>query len=92
MKITALLTDFFDSFGNLATTIQVEHLAPNQEVAIILGGQAVRGLLKTFGEGRQGDLAAVIDSDGYLNICVGSGSAEKVLDAHVGDIVQAILT
>ena len=83
---------YIDAFGNLATTIRAEHLAPNKEVAIILGGQAVRGLLKTFGEGRQGDLAAVIDSDGYLNICVVNGSAEQDLDAHVGDIVQVILT
>ena len=76
-----------DAFGNLGTSIRVEHLAHNEKITIILCGQTVRGLLTTFGEGRQGELAAIIDSDGYLAVCVVNGNARKELNAHVGDSV-----
>jgi len=76
-----------DAFGNLGTSIRAEHLANNAKITIILCGQTVSGLLNTFGEGRQGDLAAIIDSDGYLAVCIINGSARKELNAHVGDRV-----
>ena len=76
-----------DAFGNLGTSIRAEHLAHNAKITIILCGQTVSGLLNTFGEGRQGDLAAIIDSDGYLAICVVNGSARKELNANMGDSV-----
>ena len=66
-----------DAFGNLGTSIRAEHLAHNAKITIILCGQTVSGLLNTFGEGRQGDLAAIIDSDGYLAVCVVNGSAHR---------------
>lgn len=78
---------YIDAFGNLGTSIRAEHLALNAKFTIILCGQTVRGLLNTFGEGRSGKLAAIIDSDGYLAICVINGSACKELDAKVGDKV-----
>ena len=76
-----------DAFGNLGTSIRAEHLAHNAKLTIILCGQTISGLLNTFGEGRQGDLAAIIDSDGYLAVCVVNGSAQKELNANVGDSV-----
>ncbi len=76
-----------DAFGNLGTSIRVEHLAHNEKITIILCGQTVNGLLNTFGEGRQGELAAVIDSDGFLAVCVVNGNAQKELNARVGDSV-----
>jgi hypothetical protein len=81
-----------DTFGNLGTNIRAEYLAHNAKLTIILCGQTIRGLLNTFGEGRQGDLAAIIDSDGYLVVCVVNGSARKVLDAHVGDFFYVIIS
>ena len=76
-----------DAFGNLGTSIRAEHLAQSAKITIILCGQTVRGLLDTFGEGRQGDLVALIDSDGYLAVSLVNGSARKLLNANVGDIV-----
>jgi hypothetical protein len=81
-----------DAFGNLGTSIRAEHLAYNAKITIILCGQTVSGLLNTFGEGRQGDLSAIIDSDGYLAVCVVNGSARQTLDAHVGDSVQVLIS
>jgi S-adenosylmethionine hydrolase len=77
-----------DAFGNLATTIRAEHLARREKTHIILAGQTISGLLNTFGEGKPGDLVAIIDSAGYLSVCIVNGSAKEVLDARVGDIVQ----
>ena len=73
-----------DAFGNLGTSIRAEHLAHNAKITIILCGQTISGLLTTFGEGRQGDLAAIIDSDGYLAVCVVNGSAHKKLECSCG--------
>lgn len=81
-----------DAFGNLATSIRAEHLAENAKITIILCGQTISGLLNTFGEGRQGSLVAIIGSDGYLSFCAVGGSAERILDAHVGDSVQVAFT
>lgn len=79
---------YIDAFGNLATTIRAEHLAHNVKIHIILSGQTISGLLNTFFEGRQGDLVAIIDSDGYLCVCEVNGSARKTLNARLGDSVQ----
>ncbi|MDP2965480.1 MAG: SAM-dependent chlorinase/fluorinase [Pelolinea sp.] len=81
-----------DAFGNLATTIRAEHLARKEKTHIILAGQTISGLLNTFGEGRQGDLVVIIDSDGYLSVCVVNGSAKQALDARVGDSVQVLFS
>ena len=81
-----------DAFGNLATTIRAEHLAHNAKIHIILSGQTISGLLNTFGEGRQGDLVAILDSDGYLSVCVVNGSARQTLNARVGDCVQVLFS
>jgi S-adenosylmethionine hydrolase len=37
-------------------------------------------------------LSAIIDSDGYLAVCVVNGSARQTLDAHVGDSVQVLIS
>ncbi len=76
---------YIDAFGNLGTSIRAEHLAHNAKFNIILCGQTVRGLLNTFGEGKQGELVAIIDSHGYLTVCIVNGSARKELSACVGD-------
>ena len=81
-----------DAFGNLAVNIRAEHLAQKEKVTIILCGQTINGLLNTFGEGKQGSLVAIIDSGGFLSICVVNGSAKKALHAGVGDSVQVLLS
>lgn len=81
-----------DAFGNLGTTIRAEHLAHNAKITIILCGQTVSGLLNTFGEGKQGDLVAIIDSGGYLSVCIVNGSAQQALGANVGNSVRVLFS
>lgn len=81
-----------DAFGNLATTIRAENLALNRNIQIILQGQTIKGLQRTFGAGKPGDLVAIIDSDGYLSVCVVNGSAQRFLDAKAGDSIQIMFS
>ena len=81
-----------DAFGNLTTTIRAEHLARKEKTYIILAGQTISGLLNAFGEGRHGDLVAIIDSDGYLSVCVVNGNAKQALDTRAGNSVQVLFS
>lgn len=78
-----------DHFGNLSTNIpQALLLPPASDLYIRLGGTEIRGLKRTFGEGKSGELVALVDSAGQLSICVVNGSAAGRLDAKVGDVVE----
>lgn len=75
-----------DDFGNLITNLRQEHL-PSGEVAVEVGGLAVRGLSSTYAEGP--GVAALIGSNGYLEISVRNGSAARVLGVGRGQPVIA---
>ena len=83
-----------DAFGNLASNIRLEdlkkHLAHLENIHIILKDVKIEGILPTFGEGAMGDLAVVLDSFGYLSICVVNGSAAAGTGACVGDKLLVI--
>lgn len=79
-----------DAFGNLATTIRAHHLAGEKDIQIKLLGKTILGLKHTFGQGEPGDLVAIIDSDGYLSVCIFNGSAQRLLNAKAGDRVKVL--
>lgn len=79
-----------DAFGNLASNIRAESLADFKNIHIILKNTEIEGISATFGKGLQGELVAVIDSFGYLSICVVNGSAAQKLDAGFGEELQII--
>lgn len=85
---------YIDAFGNLASNIRVEHinehLAHPENTHIILRHENIKGIVLTFGEGSPGDLVAVIDSFGYLSICVVNGSAAAKTGIRVGEELQVI--
>jgi S-adenosylmethionine hydrolase len=83
---------YIDAFGNLATNIRAEYLAKEEKTHIIIAGQTIIGLLNTFGEGKQGDLVAIMDSSGYVSVCIVNGSAKQVLGAQAGDSVQVLFS
>ncbi len=74
-----------DHFGNLESNIDGILLQGNESVEVIVGGAVIRGLVKTFGEARPGDLVAMIDSSGVIGVSVVNGSAARVLGARQGD-------
>lgn len=77
-----------DHFGNLAANIKRAHLEGIGPVQVRINGIAIEGLARTFGEGKHGDLIAMIDSSNHLSICVVNGNAAERLNAHTGDVVE----
>lgn len=74
-----------DHFGNLSTNIPQELLpAQTSRLHVRLGGVEIAGLKRTFGEGKPGELLALIDSAGQLSICVVNGSAAERLGVQPG--------
>jgi hypothetical protein len=77
-----------DHFGNLAANIRGFHLEGMGAIQISIGGARVRGLSRTFGDGKPGDLIAMIDSSNHLSICVVNGSAAQHLNAGPGEPIE----
>ncbi|MBA7644082.1 5'-fluoro-5'-deoxy-adenosine synthase [subsurface metagenome] len=75
-----------DSFGNLITNIKSDDLPPTkQALTISVGNYLIRGLSRTYAEGRE--LLALIGSSGYLEVSRRGGSASAFLDAKIGNEV-----
>jgi S-adenosyl-L-methionine hydrolase (adenosine-forming) len=70
-----------DGFGNLLTNIPARMVAGT--AAVTVHGQSTRWV-RTYGDGAPGELLALVGSDGYLEIAVRNGSAERALAATTG--------
>lgn len=82
-----------DVFGNLSTNLRGDLFENNiGEITVILKGKHIRGLIGTFGNAKEGDLIAIIDSSGCLSIAVVNGDASKTLGADIGTPVQVIFS
>ena len=79
-----------DAFGNLASNIRAEMLADLENIHIILKNTVIEGISATFGNKAQGELVAVIDSFGFLSICVVNGSAAQQLGAGFGEPLRIV--
>ena len=79
-----------DAFGNLACNLSVGQLANLSAPNIRIKDQMIQTIKLTFGEGKPGELIAVIDSFGSLSLSVVNGSAAKSLGAKVGDSVYVV--
>lgn len=80
-----------DVFGNLTTDLPAAALSGNINIKINIQGREVQGLVTSYGEKQAGDLVALLDSENYIEIAIVNGSAEKVLDMHVGGIIEVIV-
>jgi len=81
-----------DIFGNLTSDLRADHLGGHTEVSFIIAGHEVSGLVESYGWKKPGDLVAVVDSEGYIEIAVVNGSAAKILNARVGDPIRIIIS
>ncbi len=79
-----------DVFGNLTTDLPAAAISDPQSVTVQFHGRKVRGLVTSYGNRKSGELVALVDSENYLEIAVVNGSAQKILGATVGDIVDVI--
>ncbi len=78
-----------DNFGNLITNIRSENLPQTEKtITIQVGNQLIRGLSRTYAEGKEKELLALIGSSDYLEVSLKEGSAADFLNAQVGNEVK----
>jgi S-adenosylmethionine hydrolase len=78
-----------DHFGNLITDIDAEHLQQFARPAIQFRGRLIP-LHPTYGRAQAGQLLAVVNSWGTLEIALAQGSAALLLAASVGEAVRLV--
>ena len=63
--------------------------APN--VTFTVRGYTLHGLVPSYGHAKPGELVALEDSEGYIEIAQVNGSAQEALSAQIDDIVEVHL-
>jgi S-adenosylmethionine hydrolase len=77
-----------DAFGNLASDLPAGELPPGGAVVVRCCGRQIHGLVRSYGEREAGELVALVDSQGRLEIAVVNGSAARELGARLGDPIE----
>lgn len=80
-----------DHFGNIATNLPGRLVQGRTDVLVRLGNQEVQGLVESYGNYQPGELVALVDSEGYLEIAQVNGNAAAALDVHIDDPVEIVL-
>jgi len=81
---------YTDAFGNLSSNICAEYLSAGDNPYVIIGSHVIKKILNTFSEGREGEIVAILDSFGYLSVCVVNGSAAKLLKIKAGETILVV--
>jgi S-adenosyl-L-methionine hydrolase (adenosine-forming) len=76
-----------DIFGNLTTDLPASALK-DRGVCIKVKGQQINGLIQSYGHRKPGELVALVDSEGFVEVAVVNGSAAKMLDMKLGEPVE----
>ncbi len=79
-----------DHFGNIATSIskqEVQKLGRHPQFSI--AGKTIRGLNNIYADVTIGELVALIDSRGFVEISVNCQSAATMLGITTGDVITA---
>ena len=80
-----------DRFGNLITSVDrksLEKLKGEGRPVFRVGGRTIAGIVRTYGEVKPGDLAAMVGSRGLVEFAVRDGCAARRLGVKVGDPVS----
>jgi len=82
---------YVDSFGNLITNIarnDVENLGDLARLSVQCQGHTIHGLIPTYAAAMPGEVVALFDSQGRLEIAVVGGHAARELAATVSAVVR----
>ena len=85
---------YIDHFGNIRTTITTAYLGqfqPSSFSGIYIGKHRIHTISTTYSEQSSGELLALIDSSGYLEIAINKGNAAQKIDCRIGDPVSVIM-
>jgi S-adenosylmethionine hydrolase len=78
---------YVDSFGNLISNLACDNLSPlgkPEELTVEIAGRVVMGISQTYGNVPPGQLVALFDSQGRLELAVANGNAAAVLGVAAG--------
>lgn len=81
---------YIDNFGNLITNIPASALKAKR-IRVLIKNRRISGLKRTYGDAPKGNLLALINSSGLLEISLNSGSAVKLLKCRQGEKVVVLL-
>ncbi|MGQ0605281.1 MAG: SAM hydrolase/SAM-dependent halogenase family protein [Anaerolineales bacterium] len=87
---------FTDHFGNCSSNIRAEDLVGlgalrvRGALYVRMRGAEIDGLARTFGERQPGELTALINHVGELEVAVVNGNAQQRLSVRVGDEIEVI--
>ncbi len=85
---------YIDRFGNIRTTINASNLAhyqPSSFAGVFIGRHRINSISSTYSDSAPGDLLALIDSAGHLEIAVNRGSAGELTGCRIGDPVNIMM-
>lgn len=80
-----------DYFGNCSTNLRVNQIPDLSKAVIHIAGQTIHGILPSYGHAKVGDLVAVTDSEGFVEVAVVNGSASRAFHIQLDDQVEVIL-
>lgn len=78
---------YIDHFGNVYTDLDEDHLHPERDFRIRASGVKLTGLVPSYGHGQPGQIIALINSDGWLEIACVNGNAAQRLGLQVGETI-----
>ena len=81
-----------DSFGNLTLDLPAFALSNRSGVLFRFQGAEISGVVDSYGHRAPGDLVAVVDSEGFLELAEVNGNAAMRLNGNVGDMVEVIFS
>jgi S-adenosylmethionine hydrolase len=79
-----------DVFGNITTNLNGDLIRERPNVMVRIAGQSIRGLVRSYGERDPGDVVALVDSEGFLEVAVVNGNGAQTLHVEVGDPVELV--
>ena len=84
-----------DKFGNLITNLSEldapSLFAAQPNVKLLIAGQTITHVCRSYAEGNDEELFAIVGSSGYLEIATRQASAAERLQAGVGTPIGVIL-
>lgn len=82
---------YIDRFGNIRTTITSFTLAqyqPSSFAGIFIAQHKINSISTTYSDAAPGELLALIDSAGHLEIAANRGNAGEIIGCNIGDPVN----
>lgn len=79
-----------DVFGNCSTNLRVPQIPDLDKVTLKIKGETIEGIVPSYGHRKVGDMVAVTDSEGFVEIAVVNGSAARQFGIQLDDPVEVI--